>query len=164
MYLRASGISARAFDLTHALGISMSHKWASEAYRTLADEKMEAVKKIVRKPGWIISHDNVNLPMRVFSQRLHNQSHFISATAATIWVLPKSAFQLPDDANNQLQIHRKLHSKEMFNLDEVLLMGKTTTNRIEAQYIHHVLQVLLHSRDFEDYQKKDHILFEAPQC
>ncbi|KAG9220162.1 hypothetical protein CCMSSC00406_0007143 [Pleurotus cornucopiae] len=162
LYLKASGTSARAFDLVHMLGICMSHKWACDAYETLADEKMREAQLAVQRPGWIISHDNVNLPMRAFSQRLHNQNHFISGTATTIWILPKSAYQLPTDANQDLNSHRILHSSEIFDLSRVICPNNIVLERIEAQNIQHVLRFLVDSPQFEKYGHKDHPDLKPP--
>jgi hypothetical protein len=104
IYLKACGLSARAFDAIHSLGITMSHKWAANSYGTLSELKMKEVREVIHKKLWTISHDNVNLPLRIFSQRLHNQSHFVSGCAATVWVLPDDA-ALPPDTNQLLQKH-----------------------------------------------------------
>lgn len=96
IYLKSCGLSARAFDAIHALGITMSHKWAANAYGYLSEKAMQTLREIIWIFPWLLTHDNVNLPLRVFSQRLHNQSHFISATAATAWILPALAALSPD--------------------------------------------------------------------
>ncbi|KAG1806164.1 uncharacterized protein BJ212DRAFT_1282726 [Suillus subaureus] len=75
IYLKACGLSAHAFDALHRLGIVMSHKWAANVYGSLSSRAMEEVREDIQRLPWVISHDNVNIPMRVFSQRLHNKSH-----------------------------------------------------------------------------------------
>jgi hypothetical protein len=55
----------------------MSHKWAANAYGHLSERAMQAARTAIQKSPWLISHDNVNVPLRVFSQRLNNQSHFV---------------------------------------------------------------------------------------
>ncbi|KAJ3753117.1 hypothetical protein EV360DRAFT_10137, partial [Lentinula raphanica] len=37
IYLKSCGLSARAFDTVHALGVCMSHRWAAQAYTTLSE-------------------------------------------------------------------------------------------------------------------------------
>ena len=88
IYLKACGLSARAFDAIHALSLTVSHKWAANAYGILSERAMQEVRKVIQKSPFLISHDNVNMPLHVFSQRLHNQNHFIqvSATTATCYV------------------------------------------------------------------------------
>jgi hypothetical protein len=98
VYLKACGLSTCAFDALHGLGLVMSHKWTANAYGTISDKAMQEVRREIQTEPFIASHDNVNIPLRVFSQRLHNQSHFISGCAATIWILPKDV-ALPEDTN-----------------------------------------------------------------
>ncbi|KAJ6566730.1 hypothetical protein B0H19DRAFT_1025346 [Mycena capillaripes] len=66
VYLKACGLSARAFDALHVLGIVMSHKWAANAFGVLSDRAMHSVRKLIHKLPWNISHDNVDFPLRVF--------------------------------------------------------------------------------------------------
>ncbi|KAJ6548849.1 hypothetical protein B0H19DRAFT_997293, partial [Mycena capillaripes] len=55
IYLKACGLSARAFDALHALGILMSHKWTANAYGTLSDRAMEEVRALIRSRA-VLSH------------------------------------------------------------------------------------------------------------
>ncbi|KAF8221362.1 hypothetical protein L208DRAFT_1533023 [Tricholoma matsutake] len=121
IYLKACGLSARAFDAIHALGITMSHKWAADAYGTLSNLKMKEVQAAVQNKPWTILHDNVNLPLRVFSQRLHNQSHFVSGCAAT---------------------HHAKNCGQIFPVEDVLYGNDIMDKHMEAQYIYHILRVL----------------------
>jgi hypothetical protein len=83
----------------------MSHKWAANTYGILSSElKMKKVWPVIHKKPWTISHDSVNLPLRVFSQHLYNQSHFVSGCVTTMWVLPDEA-AVPADTNWLLQKH-----------------------------------------------------------
>lgn len=161
IYLKACGLSARAFDAIHSLGITMSHKWAANAYGILSELKMKEVRAVIHTKPWTISHDNVNLPLRVFSQRLHNQSHFVSGCAATVWVLPNEA-TLPPDANRLLQKHRANHCNEKFSIQNILYGDETVDKRIEAQHIFRVLRILLDSPEFSDYQHHDSKHFSQP--
>ena len=36
IYLKSCGLSARAFDALHALGLTMSHKWTTEAFAMIS--------------------------------------------------------------------------------------------------------------------------------
>ncbi|KAF8224943.1 hypothetical protein L208DRAFT_450489 [Tricholoma matsutake] len=161
VYLKACGLSARAFDAIHALGITMSHKWAANAYRDLSELKMKEVQAVIHKLPWTITHNNVNLPLRVFSQQLHNQSHFVSGCAATVWVLPARA-ALPPDTNRLLQKHRAQYCGDTFPIDEVLYGDEITDQRMEAQHIYRVLRILLDSHEFSDYLHCDSELFSLP--
>ncbi len=41
VYLKACGISARAFDAIHSIGVSMSHRWVLDAYATISADAMQ---------------------------------------------------------------------------------------------------------------------------
>jgi hypothetical protein len=151
LYLKACGLSARAFDAIHSLGISMSHKWAANAYGHLSERAMQAARTAIQKSPWLISHDNVNVPLRVFSQRLNNQSHFVSGCAASVYILPQEA-ALPPDTNRLFQKFRAQKCKEVFAFEDVLYGDEAADERIEAQYIYRVLRILLDSPEFKEYQ------------
>ncbi|KAF8153869.1 hypothetical protein B0H34DRAFT_753337 [Crassisporium funariophilum] len=162
IYLKACGLSARAFDAIHALGLTMSHKWASNAYGILSDRSMQEARKAIREYPWNMSHDNVNIPLRVFSQRIHNQSHFISATAGTVWILPLHA-ALPVKTNREFNKFRALHSTKVFEYENVLYGSASVDNRIQAQHQYRLLCVVLDSPDFADYvYRGDPIFFPPP--
>ncbi|KAJ8454311.1 hypothetical protein ONZ45_g19356 [Pleurotus djamor] len=162
IYLRANGMAARGFDFIHLLGICMSHRWTIDAYRELASQKMEEAKEVARGPRWIISHDNVNIPMRVFSQRLHNQNHFYSATAMTLWTLPEGVTPLSDNVRRDLEARRAQNSGEMFDINSVVIMDDAKRNRIRAQYINHILHFLLDHPKFKSYEHKSHDALKEP--
>ncbi|KAJ7080894.1 hypothetical protein B0H15DRAFT_786779 [Mycena belliarum] len=150
IYLKACGLSARAFDALHALGIVMSHKWTAEAFGILSDSAIKDVQELVQKLPWNITHDNVDFPQRVYSQRLDNQSLFISGCAATVWVLPlRSALSL--QANRLFQVHRALKCDVMFDFAEVLYGNPTADVRMEEQDTFFILRLLINSPGFSDY-------------
>ena len=78
IYLKFKGISAKGFDTLHAMALTMSHKWTSDSIQRISDRCMAEVKGALAddKFPWYISYDNVNIPFRVFSQRLENQGEF----------------------------------------------------------------------------------------
>ena len=131
--------------------IVMSHKWAANAYGVLSDCAMERVRAVIRSSPWIITHDNVNILMRVFSQWLHNQSHFISGCAATVWELPLDVKLSPNINHCFLQYLAK-HSKAMFSYPDILNGDPQVLDCLENQYVYHILHVLLDSPVFLDYQ------------
>lgn len=150
IYLKACGLSARAFDAIHSLALTMSHKWTANALGHLSDRAMDAARIAVLHSPWTISHDNVNIPLRVFSQRLHNQNHFISGCAATLWVLPQHA-ALPPDTNRLLQKFRAQNCHNVFPFDDILYGDAEADVRIQKQYVYRMLRILLESPGFEDY-------------
>ncbi|KAH9916714.1 uncharacterized protein BXZ73DRAFT_53621 [Epithele typhae] len=160
VYLKLCGLSARAFDALHALGITMSHKWTANAFMKIANAaKAERMAAISDKP-YFASHDNLNIPLRVFSQRLANKNHFINATAATIWVLPKSAFDhLPPDLHSLIQTKRAEGYKTPFNMTEVALdISAEAASRLDAQAKSRILRFLLESPAFVDYPHRSNPL------
>ncbi|KAF8673067.1 hypothetical protein AX14_005425 [Amanita brunnescens Koide BX004] len=148
IYLKACGMSACAFDAIHSLGLTMSHKWTADALRTLSASAMEEIQELVKTRPFFLSYDNVNVPLRVFSQRLHNQSHFQNGCAGTVWLIPRDA-ALPPAINAALP----------------LIDGNPETEaRWRVQYIHQILLVLLNSPEFKDYPAthRKHICLSAP--
>ena len=139
----------------------MSHKWAANAYAILSERAMQEVRKVIQGSPFLISHDNVNMPLRVFSQRLHNQSHFISATAATVWILPIDA-ALPVETNRNFNTFHALHSDKVFNFKHVLYGSEDADDRIEAQHEYRLLRIVLDCPDFSDYDHHDHPIFSPP--
>ncbi|KAJ7718800.1 hypothetical protein B0H16DRAFT_1796872 [Mycena metata] len=131
IYLKACGLSARAFDALHALGILMSHKWTSNAVGTLSTRAMTTVQKRIHISPWNISHDNINVALRAFSQRLNNQSHFVSGCAYTVWILPDRA-ALPPEMNRLLQTYRAEHCLEAFEYDLVLYGNEAADDPVAA--------------------------------
>jgi hypothetical protein len=87
IYFRSCGLSAKAFDTLHALGITMSQKWVYTGINALARQQQVMLLEDIKKYPWFGVHDNINVPFRAFPQRIGNQNHFDSGTAATILVL-----------------------------------------------------------------------------
>lgn len=100
-----------------------------------------------------VGHDNLNVPIRVFSQRLHNQSHFVSATAWTVWFLPKHV-TLPPDINRQYQAYLRAHCDTLFDFDPIIFGEEEQDNQIFNQHVDIVLHILLDSPEFTDYFEK----------
>jgi hypothetical protein len=139
----------------------MSHKWTANAFGTISTKAMDAARDAVRKYVWYISHDNLNIPLRVFSQRLHNQSHFLSASAATIWCLPEGV-TLPSDCNRTYQMYRNTAMKERFDFEDVLYGDPAADDRMELQHIHCILSILINTPDFSNYTHRSDTTFSAP--
>jgi hypothetical protein len=139
----------------------MSHKWTANAIGTLSDRSMQAIQTLIHEFPWLVSRDNVNLPLRVFSQRLNNQSHFISGCAYTIWILPLRA-ALPPDTNRNLQTFRAENCLKPFDFDIALYGNGEAEERMEMFDKHYVLSLLLNSADFADYPDRGDALFDAP--
>src|SRR6267142_3581131 len=78
IYFRSSGLATKAFDTLHALGVTMSQKWAYHAIKHLSEQIHITLLEDIECYPWFGCHDNINLPFKVYEQRLTNQSHFDS--------------------------------------------------------------------------------------
>ncbi|KAE9388052.1 hypothetical protein BT96DRAFT_1004548 [Gymnopus androsaceus JB14] len=106
IYLKFKGLSAKAFDTLHILGITMSHKWKANAAATISKNCMyEVISLMDQLFFWIIAHDNMSLPFCVYSQQNDNQTTFGNGCAATVFV-KRSVHQLPPEANQRLKEFR----------------------------------------------------------
>lgn len=163
IYLKSCGLAARAFDALHALGLTMSHKWAAEAYSKISKAAREETRLAISESPHFGSHDNLNIPLRVFSQRLFNKNHFINASAATIWVLPREAFDfLPSNIRDLVQEQRREGAKTQFALTEIYEPPVDLTSRRRAQDKHRILRFLLESPAFSEYKHRNDPLLAAP--
>ncbi|KAH9923719.1 uncharacterized protein BXZ73DRAFT_91408 [Epithele typhae] len=152
IYLKSCGLSARSFNALHLFKITMCHKWTANAYKTMATTAKAHQLRAIEECPFFGSHDNVNIPMRVFSQRLHNQSHFINATAGTIWILPERARLLPDIPGSQ----------QRFSLfDTVFRTSPEVLKRVKSQAKWWILRFLINSPTFTDYPHRNDLVRAA---
>ncbi|KII93855.1 hypothetical protein PLICRDRAFT_102389 [Plicaturopsis crispa FD-325 SS-3] len=163
VYLKFRGLSAKAFDTLHALGVTMSHKWTSNAVATMSENAMNEVVSMIQKYPFFISHDNINIPFRVFSQRLDNKSEFGNGTAATVYV-KRNAQPLPVDANMNLQEIRAEGLKKPLEIAEIVEMDVESAPRIRDRMCYQVLRFILDSPEFDlkTYEQKDHDDLKPP--
>ena len=68
IYLKFHGLSAKAFDMLHALAVTRSQKWASNHVAKMLASAMQEVTCLMQIHPWLISYDNINIPFCVFSQ------------------------------------------------------------------------------------------------
>lgn len=129
----------------------MSHAWTAGAVKSLADSSLKQARDHAGHLPWVVAHDNVNLPLRVFSQRVHNTDHFISACAATLWVYPKEVAFTPETAE-KFRDQRRTGMTKIFSLETAIDPPEERLDRINSQYEHHILQVLLKHSDFTKYK------------
>ncbi|KIJ60786.1 hypothetical protein HYDPIDRAFT_189878 [Hydnomerulius pinastri MD-312] len=94
-FLRSQGTPAKSIDLLRAFGLTMSHQWSVRALNKISENEMAKVREMVQTLLFVITHDNGNIPFRVFSQRLDNQSHFDSGTASTVFFQPNAPPEPP---------------------------------------------------------------------
>lgn len=144
IYLKFKGLSAKAFDTLHALGLVMSHKWTGNAVSQMSKRGMEEVVQLIKKFSWLISHNNVNIPFCVFSQRLDNKGEFGNGTVATVYI-KRDATPLTKDINWALQEHRSEGLKNPISALDIFKLSMETFPRIYDHATYYTLQFLLKS-------------------
>jgi hypothetical protein len=124
---------------------------------------MEEVVELMQQFPWLISHNNVQIPFRVFSQHLDNQGEFGNGTAATVYI-KCNATPLSESANHDL---KKCRAAGLLNpLMEMDILDPTDQSypHIQQYAIYQVLQFLLESPefDYQTYSGKGSITLNAP--
>ncbi|PPR00408.1 hypothetical protein CVT26_009693 [Gymnopilus dilepis] len=157
------GVSAKGFDTLHALGITMSHKWTANAVERITNQCMKEVKEHIDVRPWLISHDNINIPFRVFSQRLQNQGEFGNGTAATVYVKPNEP-PLSDGLNQLLRERRAEGLKNPLTVQEIWDLHVKAYPHVQKNAVYQVLRLLLESDAFNlsAYPGKDSDILKPP--
>ncbi|KAI0744525.1 hypothetical protein C8Q76DRAFT_804787 [Earliella scabrosa] len=163
VFLKAKGVSAKALDLLHMLGITMSHSWSVRAYAKISREAMELLQRIIVVLAWWLAYDNVNFAFRVFSQRLDNQSHFDSGTTGSVFVKPNAPQPRPM-SSPALQEQRRKGRLEPITVAEIIELESAAAPRVHGHIVYAVLKILLDSPafDFETYKHRDHPALSPP--
>ncbi|KAJ3563771.1 hypothetical protein NP233_g8726 [Leucocoprinus birnbaumii] len=146
--LKFKGISAKGFDILHALRLTMSHKWTTNSVERISKSCMADVVKKKDVYPWMISYDNINISFRVFSQRLDNQSELGSGTASTVYIRPGLPL-LPATINQNLRTTRAQGLQKPLTELEVTDILHNTYPKIQAYSTFQVLQFLIHSPEFD---------------
>ncbi|KAJ2936354.1 hypothetical protein H1R20_g739, partial [Candolleomyces eurysporus] len=163
IYFKFRGVSAKGFDTLHAIGLTMSHKWACDVVEALsAEARNEMLAKMETFP-WVCSYDNVNIPFRVFSQRLDNQSELGQGTAATVYI-KRDAEKLSEFLNQRLKEKQAEGIKKPLTARDIIKIDNECFPRVEEQMKHVVLRMLLDSPEFDlqSYKDKDSDALKAP--
>lgn len=161
VYFKSCGLATKAFDTLHALGITMSQKWAYRAISTLSERIHITLLDDIQRFPWFGCHDNVNLPFKVYEQRLSNQSHFDSGTAATILVIKDPDAVHPN--NRAFQQQRALGAGNPITHKDIIKFEHDASPHLKAHAIHQVLMYLTTAPDFsfETYAGNKHPLFNS---
>lgn len=162
VYFKSCGLAAKAFDTLHALGITMSQKWAYDGIERLSSRVRKALLEDIAKYPWFGTHDNINIPFRVYEQRLANQSHFDSGTAATIIVIKDPSAVRP--SNRAFQLQQATGAKDPITYKDVMKLELQACARIRARAIYKVLSFLIDSPafSFETYNGRENDIFKPP--
>jgi hypothetical protein len=162
VYFKSCGLATKAFDTLHALGITMSQKWAYRGIEQLSGQVRSSLLDEIEKYPWFGTHDNINIAFKVYEQRLNNQSHFDSGTAATIFIIKDPAAISPN--NLAFQQKRAIGAKDLITWEDILELEATAGLRIRRRAIHQVLSFLFNAPafDFKSYSQRNHSLLKPP--
>jgi hypothetical protein len=161
IYFKSCGLATKAFDTLHALEITMSQKWAYRAINTLSEQIHLTLLDDIEHYPWFGCHDNINLPFKVYEQRLGNQSHFDSGTAATILVIKDPDAVQPN--NQAFQQQRALGAANPISYKDIIKLEHDASPRLKAHAVHQVLMYLTTAPDFsfKTYTDNKHSLFNS---
>ncbi|TFK58743.1 hypothetical protein BDN72DRAFT_781667 [Pluteus cervinus] len=163
IYFKFCGLTARGFDVLHALGLTMSHRWACKAVGTMSKSAMDEVTQLIKLFAWLLSYDNINIPFRVFSQRLDNQGEFGNGTAATVYI-KRSAKRLPESENESLRKQRAGGLGNPIDAPFIMKLALKDQGITRPFLVYHVLRILLETPDFDlgSYPGRESTLLRPP--
>lgn len=163
MYFKFNKISERAYDSLHGLGITMSSTWVSRNIEQAAQHSMLQLLNEKDPHVLVMSHDNVNIPYQVYSQRLNNKSHFDSGTAATVFVQP-GRMQITKDVARALRLRRHTQQHATITALEISEREEQASARLVPYFMHRILHYLLQAPDFDlkTYPHKDDSRLRPP--
>lgn len=162
-FLRSQGTPAKSIDLLQAFGLTMSHQWSNRALNQISANEMQTMQQMVQTLPFVVTHDNINIPFRVFTQRLDSQSHFDSGTASTVFFQPNAPPE-PPLSNRMLQEYRTQGRKSPLTISEIFDLANAAASSQLERDTYRVLRYLLDSPDFQfsSYPHRDHSVFTSP--
>ena len=146
IYFKSYGLSNKAFDTLHALGITMSQKWAYTGVEQLACSAHWSLLHDVAQYPFFGCHDNINLAFKVYEKHLSNQDCFDSGTAATIIIIKDPACMIPNSQDARKQLAER--SKDIISCYNIFALASEAAPRLKKYYIYHILKVLMDSVEF----------------
>ncbi len=164
VYFKFRGLSAKAFDALHALGITMSHKWTANAVDRISEKAMSEVIIMLALYQWLISYDNLNIPFRVFSQRLDNNGEFGNGCAATVYIKRNAVPPIPT-SKSILTGYSSTRNAPIPSLSlDIYELAIRDTTMLHDQMTHRVLRFLLEHPAFDlpSYSGKNHAALQSP--
>ncbi|KAL1699110.1 hypothetical protein EV121DRAFT_216903 [Schizophyllum commune] len=149
IYVKFKGLSAKAFDALHACGLVMSHKWTGNAVDKISKRAMDEVTSLMKnnQNAWLISYDNVQLPFRVYSQRLDNSTQFGNGTAGTIY-FKRNSSPLGPETNKALKLGRAAGLRNPLRPEEISELENAAAPRVRTQAIWEILRFLIEAPEF----------------
>ncbi|KAH9918160.1 uncharacterized protein B0H18DRAFT_883006 [Fomitopsis serialis] len=163
IYFKFKGLSAKGCDTLHALGIMMSTKWVTDAVSSLSAEAMRDAQTLVSALQYIISHDNMQVSFRIFSQRLDQHAEFGSGTAGTVYIR-KDAPPIDPTLNRDLQVWRRRGIHDPITVIEVFGWAEESYPAIQQHMAYLVLEMLLDTPEFDlsTYEFKNSVHLNPP--
>ena len=162
LYLKRCGLAARAFDTLSSLGVTTSQKWAFTGIDHIVQSPQRKYALDVRRRLFIVSHDNVNIPFRVYEPTVNRQNHFDSGTAATLYTFP----QTDGLALNATAFQESRRSGRAQPIDEgtILTVNSNANPRMKPRFVHWILRFLLEAPEFEisSYRYRNSEILKAP--
>lgn len=150
------------FDTLHALGITMCQKWAYDGIEQLLARIHKALCDDIANYPWFGTHNNINIPFRVYEQRLSNQSHFDCGTVATIFVIKDLIAICP--SNHTFQQQQSVGAQNPITYKDVIKLEFSASARIRVHAVYKVLSFLtdIPAFSFETYDTNYHDAFKPP--
>jgi len=142
--------------------VTTSQKWAFTGIDHIVRSARQEYVLDVRRRLFIVSHDNVNIPFRVYEPTTSRQSHFDSGTAATLYTFPQTEGQTLDAA--AFQEKRKSGREQPIDGGAVLAINSKANPRMKPRFIHWILRFLLEAPEFDidTYKYRDSELLKPP--
>ena len=142
----------------------MSQQWSARALKTISENEMKTVQDWVHQYPFVVTHDNVNIPFRVFAQRIDNQSHFDSGTASTLFFQPNAPPE-PPLCNRTLQEFRFEGRKTPLSALKIYDLASVAAPAQHDRDVFLMLQYLMDSTEFNfaTYSNRDHPIFCRPE-
>ncbi|KAG7085429.1 hypothetical protein E1B28_002990 [Marasmius oreades] len=165
IYFKFHSTSAKAFDTLHALGLTMSFKWTTEAVSRMSQLKMGEVRVLVqteRQPQKL-TYDNLEIAFRVFSKCICNLDEFMSGTACTVYYNVNTTPLSPGVNQLLKDKHAEGLENPLSGLDLFQMANKSQLYiDTHAEYL--ILEFLLRHPNFElaTYDGKEHPILDPP--
>jgi hypothetical protein len=160
MFLKAKSTPSKSIHLLNQLGITMCFHWSTNAVKDHSKFELDSFTKHLNQGGRVlILYDNIRINFRKETQRVNNQTHGDNGTCLT-------AIKLPDAAANVFRNYRERDAIKQAEIRNLASYPHLTYEKLiipeEAAYIRdytifQVINILLSSPDFEDYQFKDRL-------
>ncbi|PSS06545.1 hypothetical protein PHLCEN_2v3675 [Hermanssonia centrifuga] len=162
LYFKACGTSAKGLDTLHALGISISQKAIHDTVNAISCSAQQSLRKDILQYPYGGLHDNLNQQIRVYEQRLSNQSHFDSGTAATIFIIKDPSAVAPSNRAYQAQL--EIGSSNPITFLTIVKLDHSASHRLRSQAIFRILSILKDAPPFgfNTYEHKDSEIFNRP--